>query len=78
MIEDGDRHHGAQSACLENGIDSARDADDHVVIEFVLDDDVDKLGTRLLARATNESRLPSDEKPLISSKTLSPCTGFAP
>jgi hypothetical protein len=46
MIEDGDRHHGAQSARLENGVDGAGNAHDHVVIEFVLDDNVNKLGSR--------------------------------
>jgi hypothetical protein len=47
MTEDGDRHHGPQSARLENGVNSAGDAHDHVVVEFVLDHDVDKLGARL-------------------------------
>jgi hypothetical protein len=47
MIEDGDRHHCAQSARLENGVDGARDTHDHIVVEFILDDDVDKLGSRL-------------------------------
>jgi hypothetical protein len=46
MIEDGDRHHGAQSARLENGVDGAGNAHDHVVVKFVLDDNVNKLGSR--------------------------------
>jgi hypothetical protein len=47
MVEDGDRHHRAQSACLEYRELCARNAQNHVVIEFVLDNDVDKLGSRL-------------------------------
>jgi hypothetical protein len=47
MIEDGDRHHGAESARLENGVDGVCNAHDHVVIEFVLDNHVNKLGSRL-------------------------------
>ena len=46
MVEDGDRHHGAQSARLENGIHGARNTHNHVVVEFILDDDIDELGTR--------------------------------
>ena len=37
MIPDGDRHHRAQSARLEHGVDVIRDPDDHVVVKFILD-----------------------------------------
>jgi hypothetical protein len=47
MIEDGDRHHRAQSARLKNGVDGAGGTHDHVVVIFILDNHVDKLGTRL-------------------------------
>ena len=44
MVPDGDRHHRTQSARLENREDPIRDPNDHVVMEFVLDDHVDELG----------------------------------
>ena len=50
MIEDGDRHHCAQSARLENGVDGAGYTNDHVVVEFVLDNNVDKFGARMARR----------------------------
>jgi hypothetical protein len=58
MVEDGDRHHGSQSACLEDRVNGVRHAHDHVVVELVLDDHVNKLGARL-ARETTGSPPPA-------------------
>ena len=59
MVEDGDRHHGPESARLENCVNGVRDPNDHVVVEFVLDHDVDKLDGAVAARATSESPYPA-------------------
>jgi hypothetical protein len=47
MIKDGDRHHRAESARFEHGVDRARHANDDIVVEFVLHDDVNKFGSGL-------------------------------
>ena len=62
MIEDGDRHHDAQSACLEHGIHGIRNAHNHVVIVFVLHNDIDKLGAGLACQGPSNHG-PSEENP---------------
>ena len=77
MIEDGDRHHEAQSACLEHGIHGIQNAHNHVVIVFVLHDDINKLGAGLVTGSI-ESRRQSREHRCNSSRIFSDSTGVPP
>lgn len=51
MIPDGDRHQAAQSGRVVDQVEPIAALDDDVVGELVLDDDVDHLDLRALARA---------------------------
>jgi hypothetical protein len=47
MVPDGDRHHGTQSARLEDDEEILFDPDDHVVVVFILHDHVQEFCARL-------------------------------
>ncbi len=50
MVQDGDRHHRAQSARPENEEKVDGDPDNHVVMKFVLDYHIHEFGSRLPAQ----------------------------